>query len=151
MCKIRVAFNLLVIVAVLLCPEEIPNQQSDYDYKGNIIPRIHIREKLGAFLIEHSESHERSDHDCQSNNTDFLLFVYFELLSIFSLFIFLIYLRFFICAFANCRSGKCGRPPAYGRHNLPNKLRIKVTPNHPRECFKYNTAIVSNIDSVMIT
>ena len=95
MCKIRVAFNLLVIVAVLLCPEEIPNQQSDYDYKGNIIPRIHIREKLGAFLIEHSESHERSDHDCQSNNTDFLLFVYFELLSIFSLFIFLIYLRFF--------------------------------------------------------
>ena len=94
MCKIRVAFNLLVIVAVLLCPEEIPNQQSDYDCKGNIIPRIHIREKLGAFLIEHSKSHERSDHDCQSNNTDFLLFVYFELLSIFSLFIFLIYLRF---------------------------------------------------------
>lgn len=94
MCKIRVAFNLLVIVAVLLCPEEIPNQQSDYDYKGNIIPRIHIREKLGAFLIEHSESHERSDHDCQSNNTDFLLFVYFELLSIFSLFIFLIFALF---------------------------------------------------------
>ena len=95
MCKIRVAFNLLVIVAVLLCPEEIPNQQSDYDYKGNIIPRIHIREKLGAFLIEHSESHERSDHDCQSNNTDFLLFVYFELLlftfyipHIFALFLF---------------------------------------------------------------
>ena len=86
MCKIRVAFNLLVIVAVLLCPEEIPNQQSDYDYKGNIIPRIHIREKLGTFLIEHSESHERSDHDCQSNNTDFLLFVYFELLSIALLF-----------------------------------------------------------------
>ena len=99
MCKIRVAFNLLVIVAVLLCPEEIPNQQSDYDYKDNIIPRIHIREKLGAFLIEHSESHERSDHDCQSNNTDFLLFVYFELLSIFSLFIFLIYLRFFYLRF----------------------------------------------------
>ena len=99
MCKIRVAFNLLVIVAVLLCPEEIPNQQSDYDYKGNIIPRIHIREKLGAFLIEHSESHERSDHDCQSNNTDFLLYVYFELLSIFSLFIFLIYLRFFYLRF----------------------------------------------------
>ena len=94
MCKIRVAFNLLVIVAVLLCPEEIPNQQSDYDYKGNIIPRIHISEKLGAFLIEHSKSHERSDHDCQSNNTDFLLFVYFELLSIFSLFIFLIYFLF---------------------------------------------------------
>ena len=150
MCKIRVAFNLLVIVAVLLCPEEIPNQQSDYDYKGNIIPRIHIREKLGAFLIEHSESHERSDHDCQSNNTDFLLFVHFELLSIFSLFIFLIYLRFYL-RFCHCRSGKCGRPPAYGRHHLPNKLRIKVTPNHPRECFKYNTAIVSNIDSVMIT